>query len=100
MSVTTTPSSSSSSVTTAITNSTTRETPSTSSTSRASVGKLGSSTEEKILNRYTGILLADGSQKKLEMADHLKRLAYLRKEADQLEKTDWQYEPVEKLLGK
>ena len=84
-----------------LTNSTPRDSSSSAaSSSRSSISKLGSSKEEKILNHYTGELLADGSHKKLELADHFKRLAYLRKEADLLEKTDWQYEPVEKLLGK
>jgi len=70
------------------------------SSSSASRANSSTYTEEKILPRFTGVLLAEGSKKKIEVAEHFKRLAHLRKESDQLEKTDWQFEPVEKLLGK
>lgn len=31
--------------------------------------------------------------------EHTKRLKNLRKELDYVEKTNWQYEPIERLLG-
>lgn len=59
-----------------------------------------STADDKLLTRYTSNLLAETSKIKLEQNEHGKRLAFLRREAEKLDKTDWQYEPVEKLLGK
>lgn len=56
--------------------------------------------EDKLLQRYTSNLLAETSKIKLEQNEHGKRLNFLRREAEKLEKTDWQYEKVETLLGK
>ncbi|CAL8072919.1 unnamed protein product [Orchesella dallaii] len=59
-----------------------------------------SSSDDKVLHRFTSNLLAETSKIKVDQSEHGKRLNFLRREADRLEKTDWQYEPVEKLLGK
>jgi len=57
-------------------------------------------TDDKIVNKYSPMILAEGNLKKIEVIEHFRRLTVLRKEAEALEKTDWMYEPVEKLLGK
>lgn len=71
---------------------------------QASSGTIGGGTttaaDDKLLNKYTSNLFAETSKIKLETSEHAKRLNFLRKEAEKLEKTDWQYDPVEKLLGK
>lgn len=74
-------------------------------TPKASVSGAGSGSQfplvdDKIYSRYTSTLAAETNKRKIDIADHLKRLAELRKEVEYLDSTDWMYEPVDKILGK
>ena len=80
----------------------------TTATSRANrrsdpVGPSSSSNtkaEEKRIALLTSLVAPQITRKKFDQQQHIRRLAYLRKEAQKLGKTDWQFESVEKLLGR
>lgn len=60
---------------------------------------VGSSDNESILGHRFGDVMAENDKRKVMATDHSKRLEYLRKIANGLEKTEWMYEPIHKLLG-
>ena len=39
------------------------------------------------------------AQASVQKEEHAKRMRSLRKELEYIEKTNWQYEPIEKILG-
>ena len=39
------------------------------------------------------------AQTSVQKEEHAKRMKSLRKELEYLDKTNWQYEPIEKLIG-
>jgi len=74
--------------------------PSTPSSSTKSSSSNPTPVDDKIFSKYSNILLAESNKRKIENADHLKRLAELRKELKYLEETEWMYPNIEDLLGK
>ncbi|XP_055626782.1 uncharacterized protein LOC129768871 [Toxorhynchites rutilus septentrionalis] len=44
-------------------------------------------------------LYVEMCENNLQLENHVKRLQNLRKEINYIKDTDWQYEPIEKILG-
>jgi len=73
-----------------------------SALSQDSVGGLAVSSGNMIDNLITRHSFPEDVSKSLTTItkeEHIKRVKNLRKELDYVERTNWQYEPIEKLLG-
>ncbi|XP_059613074.1 uncharacterized protein LOC132259452 [Phlebotomus argentipes] len=49
--------------------------------------------------RVKFLLYVEIGEDSLQLENHMKRLHNLRKELYYIKKTDWQYEPIDKLIG-
>ncbi|GAB0100974.1 uncharacterized protein DMENIID0001_170900 [Sergentomyia squamirostris] len=49
--------------------------------------------------RVKFLLYVEIGEDSLQLENHMKRLQNLRKELYYIKKTDWQYEPIDKLIG-